>query len=107
MPLTGLSRTTGWKTGSPWALSPNRKVHQTAQLRNYVYVVPLEVDGKNYEIYFMLQRASGGEMADLRLTIESAHPNGGFNVRKRPREIRFVVLAHKVLTKQRVHFAPR
>jgi hypothetical protein len=86
---------------------PNRKVHQTAQLRNYVYVVPLEVEGQHYEIYFMLQRASGGETADLRLTVESAYPNGGFNVRKRPREIRFIVLAHKVLTNQRIHFAAR
>jgi hypothetical protein len=63
--------------------------------------------GQHYEIYFMLQRASGGETADLRLTVESAYPNGGFNVRKRPREIRFIVLAHKVLTNQRIHFAAR
>src|SRR5205823_11405536 len=29
-------------------------------------------------------------------------PNGGTNIRKRPRAIRFVVLAHKVLTNQKV-----
>jgi hypothetical protein len=86
---------------------PKRRVHQTAQVRNYVYVVPLEIENQWYEIYFMLQRAAAEDEADLRLTIESAYPNGGTNIRKRPRAIRFIVLAHKVLTKQPVHFAPR
>jgi hypothetical protein len=86
---------------------PRRRVHQTAQIRNYVYVVPLEIDNQWYEIYFMLQRAAAGDEADLRLTIESAYPNGGTNIRKRPRAIRFAVLAHKVLTNQPVRFAPR
>jgi hypothetical protein len=86
---------------------PNGKVHQTAQVRNYVFVVPLEVDGEFYEVYFMLQRAAPDDKADLRLTVESAYPNGATNIRKRPRTIRFMVLAHKVLTNQSVRFAPR
>jgi hypothetical protein len=86
---------------------PSRKVHQTAQVRNYVFVVPLEVEGQSYEVYFMLQRAAADDKADLRLTVESAYPNGGTNIRKRPRTIRFMVLAHKVLTNQPVRFAPR
>lgn len=86
---------------------PGRRVHQTAQLRNYVFVVPLEVEGQVYEVYFMLQRAAAEDKADLRLTVESAYPNGGTNIRKRPRTIRFMVLAHKVLTNQPVRFAPR
>jgi hypothetical protein len=86
---------------------PQHKVHQTGQTRNYVYVVPLQVGGQHYEVYFMLQRASAADGADLRLTVESAYPNGGSNLRKRPRAIRFAILAHKVLTNQRVHFAPR
>jgi hypothetical protein len=89
------------------AALPTKRVHQTGQLRNYVYVVPLEVDGQHYEIYFMLQRATGDDKADLRLTVESAYPNGGHNVRKRPRQIRFVVLAHKVLMNQPIRFAAR
>lgn len=86
---------------------PNEKVHQTAQVRNYVFVVPLEVDGQFYEVYFMLQRAAANDKSDLRLTVESAYPNGGTNIRKRPNMIRFMVLAHKVLTNQPVRFAPR
>ena len=86
---------------------PSKKVHQTGQSRNYVFVVPLEVEKQHYEIYFMLQRAAKDDAADLRLTIESAYANGGHNVRKRPRTIRFAVLAHKVLTNQVVRFAPR
>jgi hypothetical protein len=55
----------------------------------------------------MLQRAAADDKVDLRLTVESAYPNGGTNIRKRPRTIRFMVLAHKVLTNQPVRFAPR
>jgi hypothetical protein len=87
---------------------PNSKVHQTSQSRNYVYVVPLEIEGNPYEIYFMLQRAARDDAADLRLTVESAYRGDGpLNLRKRPNTIRFAVLAHKVLTNQPVRFAPR
>ena len=86
---------------------PERKVHQTGQVRNYVYVVLLEIEKQHYEIYFMLQRAAKSDKADLRLTVESAYPNGGHNLRKRPREIQFAVLAHKVLTNQQIRFAAR
>jgi hypothetical protein len=78
------------------------------QQRNYVYVVPLEIDDRPYEVYFMLQRAAKGMKADLRLTVESAYlDEDGSKFRKRPSSIRFVILAHKVLTNQPVKFAPR
>jgi hypothetical protein len=87
---------------------PKRRVHQTTQIRNYVYVVPLEIEGHIYEIYFMLQRAQGKDVADLRLTIESAYPvEVPTPLPKRPNAIRFFVLAHKVLTNQPIRFAPR
>jgi hypothetical protein len=87
---------------------PNYRVHQTSQSRNYVYIVPLRIKNKPYEIYFMLQRAAPDSPADLRLTIESAYVDDGeSNIRKRPNKIRFIILAHKVLTNQRVRFAPR
>ncbi|OPY96833.1 hypothetical protein A5906_00485 [Bradyrhizobium sacchari] len=87
---------------------PKCRVHQTSQSRNYVFVVPLKLQGKPYEIYFMLQRSAGGTAFDLRLTVESAYiDDDGSNVRRRPNKIRFVVLAHKVLTNQPVKFAPR
>lgn len=87
---------------------PKSRVHQTSQSRNYVYVVALKIEEKPYEIYFMLQRSARGAASDLRLTIESAYiDDEGSNVRKRPNRIRFMVLAHKVLTNQPVKFAPR
>lgn len=87
---------------------PNSKVHQTSQSRNYVYVVPLEIGGNPYEIYFMLQCAARDDAADLRLTVESAYRSDRpSNIRKRPNTIRFTVLAHKVFTNQRVRFPPR
>lgn len=87
---------------------PTRRVHQTAQARNYVYVVPLAVAGNTYEIYFMLQRAQPGDAADLRLTVESAYAvEGPVVLPKRPNSIRFHVLAHKVLTNSPVRFAAR
>lgn len=87
---------------------PSSKVHQTSQQRNYVYVVPLEVQGKPYEIYFMLQRAASDAAADLRLTVESAYVDeDGSNFRRRPNKIRFVILAQKILANQPVKFAPR
>jgi hypothetical protein len=86
---------------------PNKRVHQTSQSRNYIYVVPLDILGIAYEIYFMLQRAAPEDAADLRLTVESAYRSDRPNLRKRPNAIRFAVLAHKVLTNQPVRFAPR
>lgn len=87
---------------------PQRKVHQTPEARNYVYVVPLEIEGRPYEIYFQLQRATPESKADLRLTIESAYiDDEGSNVKKRPSSIRFMVLAYKVLARQPIKFAPR
>jgi hypothetical protein len=87
---------------------PNSKVHQTSQSRNYVYVVPLELGGNPYEIYFMLQRAAPDDAVDLRLTVESAYRSDGpLKLRNRPNAIRFAVLAHKVLMNQPVRFRPR
>ncbi len=60
-----------------------------------------------YEIYFMLQRASGGS-TDLRLTVESAYPVVAASpVPKRPNKIRFAVLALKVFRREPVRFAVR
>jgi hypothetical protein len=87
---------------------PTKKVHQTSQSRNYVYIVPLEIGGNPYEIYFMLQRTVSGGGSDLRLSIESAYvPHGKLNARKRPNSIRFPVLAYKVLNNQPIRFAAR
>ena len=87
---------------------PQSKVHQTPEQRNYVYVVPLEIEGRPYEIYFQLQRAARKSPADLRLTIESAYiDDEGSNVKKRPNDIRFLVLAYKVLARQPIKFAAR
>jgi len=86
---------------------PGKRVYQTAQQRNYVYAVPLEIDGQIYEVYFMLQRHKG-ERFDLRLTVESAYAvQAASPTRKRPRAIRFNVLAYKVMMNQPVKFAAR
>jgi hypothetical protein len=87
---------------------PRWRVHQTNERRNYVYVVPLKVSNQIYEIYFMLQRASADEKADLRLTVESAYPvEVATPTPKKPGAIRFFVLAHKVLRNEPVRFAAR
>ena len=87
---------------------PTKKVHQTAQQRNYVYFASIEVTNQIYEVYFMLQRAQSDDEADLRLTVESAYADDGAPaLLKRPNAIRFHVLAQKVLTNQRIKFAPR
>jgi hypothetical protein len=63
---------------------------------------------RSEETHTKLQRAAPADAADLRLTVESAYRvDGPLNLRKRPNAIRFAVLAHKVLTNQRVRFAPR
>lgn len=90
------------------AVIPKYRVHQTASRRNYVYIVPLQVDGQVYEIYFMLQRAASEDKADLRLTVESAYPVVTPTPRpKRPNDIRFAVLAFKVLRNEEIKFAAR
>jgi hypothetical protein len=87
---------------------PTKRIHQTAQVRNYVYVASLNITNQVYEIYFMLQRAAPDDEADLRLTVESAYPKIIPTVLpNRPRAIRFRVLAQKVLLNQPVRFAPR
>jgi hypothetical protein len=87
---------------------PDQRVYQTPQSRNYVYVVPTDISGQTYNIFFMLQRADGDLFADLRMTVESAYPSDGSGTRsKRPNSIRFKVLAYKVLRREPVRFAPR
>jgi hypothetical protein len=87
---------------------PEKKVHQTPEERNFVYLVPLTIERKNYEIYFMLQRARPKDDEDLRLTVESAYPSeNATTFRKRPNSIRFQILAHKIFTKSPIRFAPR
>lgn len=87
---------------------PSRKVHQTSSTRNYVFVVPLRLSNQIYEIYFMLQRAQPEDRSDLKLVIESAYPDVAPPVLpKRPNDIRFPVLAYKILAKQPVKFAAR
>jgi hypothetical protein len=86
---------------------PGRRVYQTAQQRNYVYSVPLDIEGQIYEVYFMLQRHRGKGF-DLRLTIESAYMvETATPTRKRPQTIRFNILAYNVLRNKPVKFAPR
>jgi hypothetical protein len=85
-----------------------KRVHQTSQRRNYVYALHLRVENRLYEIYFMLQRAQADELADLRLTVESAYPVAAPTILpKRPNNIRFAILAAKVLRNQPVKFAAR
>ena len=87
---------------------PNKRVHQTTQVRNYVYVATLVESNQFYEVYFMLQRARPEDGCDLNLVVESAYPSPAAPaVPKRPQTIRFQVLAHKVLLNQSVRFAAR
>lgn len=87
---------------------PNKRVHQTPEKRNYVYAVPLQIEGRMYEVYFMLQRAETSKDLDLRLTVESAYAvTMPSPVPRRPNAIRFGVLAYKVLRREQVRFAAR
>jgi hypothetical protein len=87
---------------------PTKKVQQTFQQRNYVYEATVELETVPYEVYFMLQRLDGEKGIDLRLTVESAYPSEGLpDLRKRPRDIRFSILAYKTLAKQPITFGAR
>lgn len=87
---------------------PNRKVFQTAELRNYVFSVPIKTEGKIYQVFFMLQRAEQVSGIDLRLTVESAYPvDVAPTLPKRPGSIRFRILAYKILRREQVRFAAR
>lgn len=86
---------------------PTRRVYQTAEQRNYVYVVPLELEGRIHQVFLMLQREKR-DGKDLRLTVESAYPVPSLASQpKRPGEIRFHVLAHKVMCNKPVRFGAR
>jgi hypothetical protein len=86
---------------------PGKRVFQTAASRNYVYAAPLDIAGKTYEVFFMLQRDKAKDL-DLRLTVESAYPaDGRLALRNRPRAIRFNVLAFKILKGEQIRFAAR
>jgi len=91
------------------ATLPDQKVHQTPEARNYVFFAKINVSHRPYEIFFMLQRAGKDAPEDLRLTVESAYcrDDGETSIAKRPRAIRFKILALKVLRNERVRFAPR
>jgi hypothetical protein len=83
---------------------PREKVYQTTQQRNYVYSVPLDIDGQAYEVFFSLRVEKGS----LRMMIESAYPVEAPSPRpKRPNSIRFRILAYKTLCGEQVRFAAR
>lgn len=87
---------------------PNRRVNQTPERRNYVYALPLKVEEKIYEIFFMIQRAESDPVLDLRLTVESAYvPDKPTQLPKRPSAIRFKLLAYKTLRREPIEFAAR
>lgn len=87
---------------------PSQKVQQTFVQRNYVYEAKVELEAVPYEIYFMIQRADSEKGVDLRLTVESAYPSEEVpDLRKRPRHIRFSVLAYKTLARQPIKFSAR
>jgi hypothetical protein len=87
---------------------PSQRVHQTTEQRNYVYEANVELETAPYQIYFMVQRAHNEKGVDLRLTIESAYPaHGTHALRKRPNNIRFSILAYKVLMGQPIRFSAR
>jgi hypothetical protein len=86
----------------------DKKVFQTAEQRNYVYAVAIETPNHTYEVFFMLQRAERTPELDLRLTVESAYPVvSPTPLPKRPRAIRFTILAYKTFARQPVIFAAR
>jgi hypothetical protein len=87
---------------------PSMSVHQTPEKRNYVYMSPNVIEGRPYEIYFMLQRAQSRDDVDLKLTVESAYlADSTKSLPKRPNSIRFKILACKIFSKRPVKFAPR
>lgn len=87
---------------------PGAKVHQTSELRNYVYATAIESsDGALYEMYFTLKKTKG-EGADLGLSVESAYPVKTATPQlARPSAIRFKVLAKRVFEGQPIRFSPR
>lgn len=86
---------------------PNKSVHQTPERRNYVYTMPLEFEGRSYDVFFMLQRETRDGI-DLRLTVESAYlKSGALILPKKPGKIRFTVLALRVFQGKPVQFLGR
>lgn len=88
---------------------PMVKVHQTSETRNYVYYSSLtELAGMEYRTFFSLNKAREGNY-HLELFVESAYPSptGTMSMRRRPRAIRFSMLALKVYEGKPVRFAAR
>jgi hypothetical protein len=87
---------------------PSQRVYQTAQTRNYVhFVYQPQFEGREYQVYFTLKKKPV-EANDLLLFVESAYPAvEPPSLRKRPRNIRFQLLAWKVFRNEEVRFAAR
>lgn len=86
---------------------PAARVEFTTEKRNYRYALKGRLaDGQEYALFFSLQRSSVAGH-DLRMTVESAYAVPAGRRGRPPGEIRFGVLAIKVIRGESIHFPPR
>lgn len=87
---------------------PGVRVHFTSELRNYVYAAAVQHPDLTagqlpYGVFFQLKRGGDRSAAHLDLTVVSAYsPDRGGGVRKRPDNVRFLVLAGKTYRGERI-----
>lgn len=87
---------------------PTSKVEHTWERRNYRYVLnATTVDGKEYNLFFILRKSGQNTNSDLLLFVESAYPVPSDPKRKAPGTIRFAMLATKVFLGEKVSLPPR
>lgn len=78
------------------------KVYQTSARRNFAYVVKIENNGQEYNIFFEVRKNNKPRQTDLVLRVESAYVFDDGNELQYSGNIRFLILCQKIYLGEKI-----
>lgn len=78
------------------------KVYQTSARRNFAYVVKIESNGKDYNVFFEVRKGNKSKQSDLVLRVESAYVFDDGNELQFSGNIRFLILCQKIYLGEKI-----
>ena len=78
------------------------KVYQTSARRNFAYVVQIENNGQEYNVFFEVRKNAKSRETDLALRVESAYVFDEENELQYSGNIRFLILCQKIYLGEKI-----
>lgn len=78
------------------------KVYQTSARRNFAYVVKIENNGQEYNVFFEVRKNNKSKQTDLVLRVESAYTFDDGNELQYSGNIRFLILCQKIYLGEKI-----